>query len=56
MRRKVRDALCPRSGPALRKGRVSGDFSHDICEFGSICTGIRFAQAVTREVASPHHA
>jgi hypothetical protein len=28
MRRKVRDALCPRSGPVLKKGRVSGDFSH----------------------------
>lgn len=32
MRRTVRDALCPRSGPALRKGRVSGDFSHTSCE------------------------
>ena len=53
MCRKVREALCPRSGSALRKGRVSGDFSDDICKFGSICTGTGFARAMTREVASP---
>ena len=43
-------------GPAVKKGYALGDFSHDICKFGPMCTGIRIAQAVTREVASPHHA
>jgi hypothetical protein len=43
-------AIGPHSGAAGKKGHVPGDFSHRTCEFRAIRAGIRFAQAVTREV------
>jgi hypothetical protein len=51
----LRDPLCPRSCPALRKGVVSGDFSDPELPFWLVFLqrerGIRFAQRVdAREI------